>query len=621
MKTESILAKLKKVKRSGKDEWMACCPAHDDKTPSLSVKDGGDRTLLKCFGASACSTQEIVGALGIGISDLFNEEKTGGSPPPFQPQPELPNLEERWNKLENATGQHEYIRRKDGLPDGLKVTGGVLLIPARDVHGRLITWQKILPGGTKITRKGEMGESFFSIGERSNESPVYVCEGVGQAWACYKATGRMSVACFGTGRLGTVSQAIRKVHSGPIVLVPDRGAEDEAGKAAIACNGLLWMPPEHWAKNRDVNDFIREAPGNASLLEDMLLSAREPDREPGRYTFVRGMEIMKLPTPQYIIRGVLPDGELTYIFGESETGKTFIALDMCLHIAHGIPWQGLQVQKRPIVYVASEGSGAIKQRVAAWCKHHSLPIPDGFSVVGEDEPFSLANDEDVQDMADCILAEGLAGAVIVYDTLNQSSSGSDENSNSEMGAVVKACKMMARRVNGAAIVVHHSGIADTGRLRGASALNNGGAAALCVQWQDKEADVATLSLVRNKEGGRGFARTVHKVEIVLDIHDCFGVTVSSCYLDYSEWTKAQEEDAKKPKKMGANQIAVLAIIGENIAKKGKVGMVSARPSFPCITYQDIRELCPLNRQRVHEAVGSLVENEKLIREGDWICLF
>ena len=64
-----VLSRLSHVKRvSG--GYMARCPAHDDKNPSLSITEGNDgRVLLKCF--AGCSTEEIVKALGLTMSDLF----------------------------------------------------------------------------------------------------------------------------------------------------------------------------------------------------------------------------------------------------------------------------------------------------------------------------------------------------------------------------------------------------------------------------------------------------------------------------------------------------------------------------------------------------------------------
>ena len=61
--------KLDKSKRIG-DKLTARCPAHEDKTPSLSVKIGdNDCVILKCF--AGCTTEEVVDALGWTMRDLF----------------------------------------------------------------------------------------------------------------------------------------------------------------------------------------------------------------------------------------------------------------------------------------------------------------------------------------------------------------------------------------------------------------------------------------------------------------------------------------------------------------------------------------------------------------------
>lgn len=64
-----VLARLDGVARTGKS-FKARCPAHVDKTPSLSVKEGeGGRVLLHCF--SGCEFHEVVAALGLKTADLF----------------------------------------------------------------------------------------------------------------------------------------------------------------------------------------------------------------------------------------------------------------------------------------------------------------------------------------------------------------------------------------------------------------------------------------------------------------------------------------------------------------------------------------------------------------------
>jgi hypothetical protein len=66
---EAFISRLDKVKgRNG--SWTACCPAHKDKSPSLSIREGQDgRVLVHCF--AGCSVHEVVGAVGMSVNDLF----------------------------------------------------------------------------------------------------------------------------------------------------------------------------------------------------------------------------------------------------------------------------------------------------------------------------------------------------------------------------------------------------------------------------------------------------------------------------------------------------------------------------------------------------------------------
>jgi len=74
--TERFLSHLQKVQRSGKG-WIALCPAHDDKTASLSLQEGGDgRVLVKCH--AGCSVEAILSALGLQKRDLFDLPKRAG---------------------------------------------------------------------------------------------------------------------------------------------------------------------------------------------------------------------------------------------------------------------------------------------------------------------------------------------------------------------------------------------------------------------------------------------------------------------------------------------------------------------------------------------------------------
>lgn len=68
MSVEVLLSRLSKV-RGRNGSWTACCPAHDDKSPSLAIREQDGKVLLKCFGG--CEVSAIVGAVGMEMTDLF----------------------------------------------------------------------------------------------------------------------------------------------------------------------------------------------------------------------------------------------------------------------------------------------------------------------------------------------------------------------------------------------------------------------------------------------------------------------------------------------------------------------------------------------------------------------
>lgn len=70
MAIDAILSRLDRVKRTSAGTWMARCPAHADKGPSLSLRETGDgKVLLHCF--AGCSVHEVVAAVDLTLEDLF----------------------------------------------------------------------------------------------------------------------------------------------------------------------------------------------------------------------------------------------------------------------------------------------------------------------------------------------------------------------------------------------------------------------------------------------------------------------------------------------------------------------------------------------------------------------
>src|SRR5690349_10945218 len=80
---EQVLSHLKGV-RTSMHGWRACCPAHADRRPSLSIGLGEhDQVLLKCF--AGCSLERIVEAMGLTMTDLFPDAANASDEQATQP--------------------------------------------------------------------------------------------------------------------------------------------------------------------------------------------------------------------------------------------------------------------------------------------------------------------------------------------------------------------------------------------------------------------------------------------------------------------------------------------------------------------------------------------------------
>jgi|GEM_PF-327565 len=67
---DALLPRLESVRETGPGQWLARCPAHDDDSPSLSIRQTDDRLLLYCF--AGCPASDVVAAVGLSLAELFD---------------------------------------------------------------------------------------------------------------------------------------------------------------------------------------------------------------------------------------------------------------------------------------------------------------------------------------------------------------------------------------------------------------------------------------------------------------------------------------------------------------------------------------------------------------------
>ena len=118
--TDNFLARLDRVRQVGRDRWMALCPAHPERTPSLSIREKDGRILLYCF--TRCNAEAIVSALGLSMRDLFS------GPPPTADEARQVARE----RLKRETRARAQRRERGALADRYrKLTAVVESLAAR----------------------------------------------------------------------------------------------------------------------------------------------------------------------------------------------------------------------------------------------------------------------------------------------------------------------------------------------------------------------------------------------------------------------------------------------------------------------------------------------------------
>ncbi len=174
-----------------------------------------------------------------------------------------------------------------------------------------------------------------------------------------------------------------------------------------------------------------------------------------------------------LIDKYLGRGEMSVLYGDSNTGKTFVALDWAYHIAMQRPWNGHKVHGGLAVYVAAEAGESINARLEALYRRYRPEAEPLLAVVpclvnlfspNADLKPLLALLEEVAK------AYGRPITFVVLDTLARVIGPGDENSARDMGILVQAVDRIRVATGAHVQLVHHSGKNKANGARGSSAL-------------------------------------------------------------------------------------------------------------------------------------------------------
>lgn len=173
-----------------------------------------------------------------------------------------------------------------------------------------------------------------------------------------------------------------------------------------------------------------------------------------------------------IVEGVLTAGDGSMLYGDSNSGKTFFALDISCAVARGVPWIGRRTEPGLVIYLAAESPGSVRGRLQAYQKHHQVRVPN-FAIV--QSPIDLFDGEADTDAVIQVVRQlekqrGQKARLIVGDTLARLSAGANENAGQDMGLIVRRFDRIRNACKAHFMLVHHSGKAAAAGARGWSGI-------------------------------------------------------------------------------------------------------------------------------------------------------
>jgi RecA-family ATPase len=207
-------------------------------------------------------------------------------------------------------------------------------------------------------------------------------------------------------------------------------------------------------------------------------------------------ELEQLADLEWLIDGILPADRLALLWGQRNTFKTFIALDMALAIATGKPWQGRRTKPGSVLYISGEGQSSLGLRTKAWRRSRNVEQFAPNQVRFITDPTRFRNHDEVNRLLRDLEREEFQPRLVVVDTLARSFGGGEENGSVDMGQFIDGIELVRRTTQATVLVLHHPDSTNK-KPRGHTSLE----AAMDTSIRTKNASTTkvTLNCARQKE--------------------------------------------------------------------------------------------------------------------------
>jgi hypothetical protein len=335
------LIELTGAKPNGEKNFLGKCPAHDDRTPSLSIKEGANgQALVKCF--AGCSPAAICAAIGLTVRDLFPESYNGktpvsvGSTAPVSPYPDKKVIVATYDyrdadgKVLHQTVRYEPKKFAQRRPDGK----GGWIWGLDDIEPVLFRLPEII----KDIRDG---------------LPIYIPEGEKDVLALVQHG--LSATCNPMGSKKWRDSYSKTLHGADAIVIADkdRVGREHAHLVASKLYGIaksvrvIELPDTNGKPVKDAADYFA-AGGDADGLT--ALTDNAPEWMPELLIqFKSPLELKNFkPPPGHVLVGDchIVKGGVAVEGGPPGVGKSRGVVALAVAGATGNDWFGLTVHRK-----------------------------------------------------------------------------------------------------------------------------------------------------------------------------------------------------------------------------------------------------------------------------------
>jgi putative DNA primase/helicase len=301
-----------------------------------------------------------------------------------------------------------------------------------------------------------------------------------------------------------------------------------------------------------------------------------------------------------LIEGIIGREAMAVLYGDSNSGKTFLAIDLAASICRGTRWMGRPTDRSLVIYLATEAPSSVELRARAYRRHYGQELP-GLVIVKS--PINLYDgDVDVAAVVALVAkveAElGEKVGLLIADTLSRISAGANENSGEDMGVVIKHAEAIRAATKATFLWIHHCGKDQARGMRGWSGMR----AAIDTEievTEDAATGVRTAEITKQRDlPGKG-ERIGFRLESVHMGFNKWGTARSSAVVLPAD-APAKRGTCKRPSEIAGAIVEVLTQRGTGMHKGTLVKHFDGRYTSSAV-YREIRKM--VEDGRLHEVSG------------------